>query len=115
MSLPAMTFGDRFCFSRKGVPKGGGGWVHPKGADSMAVSGLCFRNTLVGPGQATAVLLCTNGLTAPISSREAFIPDWASSCRLSAVIIASLIMGGCGLSHEHVDDGCKSINVKFGG
>jgi len=23
---------------------GGGGWVHPKGADSMAVSGLCFEN-----------------------------------------------------------------------
>jgi len=25
-----------------------GGWVHPKGADSMAVSGLHFENTLVG-------------------------------------------------------------------
>jgi len=58
MSLPAMTFGDRFCFSRKdGI--GGGVWVHPKGADSMAVFGLSFRNTLVGSGWATAVLLCT--------------------------------------------------------
>jgi len=36
MSLPAMSFGDRFCFSRKGGI-GGGGWMHPKGADSMAV------------------------------------------------------------------------------
>jgi len=41
-----MTFGDRFCFSRKGGI-GGGGWVHPKGADSMAISGLRFENTLV--------------------------------------------------------------------
>jgi len=33
MSLPAMSFGDKFCFSRKGGI-GGGGWVHPKGANS---------------------------------------------------------------------------------
>jgi len=42
-----MTSRDRFCFSRKGGT-GGGGWVHPKGADSMAVSGLRFENALVG-------------------------------------------------------------------
>ena len=36
--------------------------MHPKGADSMAVSGLRFRNALVGPGWATTVLPCTNGL-----------------------------------------------------
>jgi len=35
MSLPAMFFGDKFCFSRKGGI-GGGGWVHPIGAYSMA-------------------------------------------------------------------------------
>ena len=61
MSLPAMIFGDRFFFSRKGRI-GGGGWVYLKGADSMAVSGLRFRNALVGSEWATAVLLCTNGL-----------------------------------------------------
>ena len=38
-SLLAMSFGDRFCLSRKGGI-GGGGWVHPKGANSMAASGL---------------------------------------------------------------------------
>ena len=38
MSLLAMTFGDRFCFSRKGRI-GVGGWVHPKGEDSMALGG----------------------------------------------------------------------------
>jgi len=61
MSLPAMTFGDRFCFSRKGGI-GGGRWVHSKGADSMAISGLHFGNALVGSEWATAVLLCANGL-----------------------------------------------------
>ena len=46
--------------------------------------------------------------TAPISVREDFFPVWVSSCQLSAMTIASSIMGGCGLSHEHVEDGCKS-------
>jgi len=49
MSLPAMSFGDRFCLSRKGRT-GGGGWVHPQGANSMAVSGLGCRKALVGTG-----------------------------------------------------------------
>ena len=39
MSHPAMSFGDRLCVSRK-VGAGVGGWVHPKGANSMAASGL---------------------------------------------------------------------------
>jgi len=56
-----MTFGDRFCNSRKGGT-GRGGWVHPKGADSMAVSGLRFGNTLVGSEWSIVVLLCMNGL-----------------------------------------------------
>jgi len=51
MSLLAMSFGDRFYFSRKGRI-GGGGWVHPKGANSMATSGLISRNDLVGTGRA---------------------------------------------------------------
>ena len=41
------------------------------------------------------------------SDGEAFIPVWASGCRLSTVTIASSLMGGCGLSHERVEDGCK--------
>ena len=49
MSLPAMSLGLRFCASRKGRT-GGGGWVHPKGANSMAASGLVFRSDLVGTG-----------------------------------------------------------------
>jgi len=54
-----MTFGDRFCFSRKGR-MGGGGWVHPKAAwPSLR---LCFGNALVDSEWATALLLCMNGL-----------------------------------------------------
>jgi len=37
MSLPAISLGFRFCTSRKGM-SGGGGWAHPKGANSMAIS-----------------------------------------------------------------------------
>jgi len=43
MSLLAMSLGLRFCVSRKDGT-GGGGWVHPKGVNSMAVSGLVFRS-----------------------------------------------------------------------
>ena len=46
MSLPAMSFGDQFCFSRKG-----GRWV-----DSIAASGLVSRNDLVGTGKVISIL-----------------------------------------------------------
>ena len=46
------------------------------------------------------------------AGRETLIPVWASVCRLT---IASLLMGGCGLSHEYVEGGCKDTCVKFGG
>ena len=49
MSLPAMSFGDRFCFSRKGGT-GGGELLYSKGANSMAVSGLGCRNDWLASG-----------------------------------------------------------------
>ena len=49
MSHLAMSLGDRLCVSRKGGARGGG-WVHPNGANSMAVSGLRFEQPLVGAG-----------------------------------------------------------------
>ena len=49
MSHPAMSLRDRLCASRKGGA-GGGGWVHPKGANSMAAFGLSFERALVGAG-----------------------------------------------------------------
>ena len=61
MSLLAMSFGDRFCFSRKGGIGGGGG-VHLKGANSMAASGLVSRKDLVGAMKAISVLFGINGV-----------------------------------------------------
>ena len=79
----------------------GGGWVHPKGADRMAVSGLRFRNALVSSEWATVILLSMNGLRKQSSYRAlcpfqwgSLFPSLASGCRLSAVTIASSLMGG---------------------
>ena len=66
--------------------------MHPKGANSMAVSGLTFRNTMVGVGWANSVLLCTNSprLIAPpfpgekLLNKQLMAKSWA---------IASLLMG----------------------
>ena len=41
MSHLAMSLGDMFCMGRKGGNVGGG-WVHPMGAKSMAMSGTCL-------------------------------------------------------------------------
>ena len=49
-----MSLGDRFCDSRKGGTEGGG-WVHPEGANSMAVSELHGRKVLVGTGRAISI------------------------------------------------------------
>ena len=64
MSLPAMSLhslGLRFCVSRKGGTWGGG-WVHPKGANSMAASGLVLRSDLAGTGRAISILFGINGV-----------------------------------------------------
>jgi len=61
MTLPAMSLGLRLCVSRKGGA-GGGGWVHPKGANGMAASGLVFRSNLVGTGRAISILFGINGV-----------------------------------------------------
>ena len=61
MSLSAMSLGLRFCVNRKGGT-GGGGWVHPKGVNSTAMSGLACRKALIGTGRAISVLFGINGL-----------------------------------------------------
>ena len=61
MSHPAMSLRDRLCASRKGGA-GGGGWVHPEGANSMAVSGLRDRKVLVGTERAISAVFGINGL-----------------------------------------------------
>ena len=63
ISLLAMSLGLRFCVSRKGGGgTGGGEWVHPKSANSMAASGLVFRSNLVGTGRAISLLFGINGV-----------------------------------------------------
>jgi len=47
--------------SRKGGT-GGGWWVHPKGANSMVMSGRACRKALVGTGRAISVLFGINRL-----------------------------------------------------
>ena len=43
VSLLAMSFGDRFCFSRK-CGTGGGGCMHLKDANNMTISGFGCKN-----------------------------------------------------------------------
>ena len=60
MSYPAMSLGDRVWVSRKSGT-GGGGWVHPKGANSMAVSScLGCEKTLAEARQAISHALSVN-------------------------------------------------------
>ena len=47
ISYLAMSLRDRFCANRKGGT-GGGGWVHPKGANSIVMSGFGCEKPLVG-------------------------------------------------------------------
>jgi len=88
------------------------------GADSMAISGLSFRNTLVGSGWANfcppmhkqAEKTVLSHFTVPISGREAFSPSGRAlasqelvtiaSCWRRAVDYCKLLMGGCGLSYN---------------
>ena len=86
------------------------------------ISGLSFRNTMVGVRWAASVVhaqitekTVLSPCRTPISGREAFPPVCTSNCWLRTMTIISLLMGGCGLSHEHEWDGCWGTCVKCGG
>jgi len=108
MSLPAMSFGDGFCSSRKGGI-GGGGWVHQKGANSMATSGLISRNDLVGSRRVISVLFGINGVRKkrshlvgpPFPAFKALFSAMAG-WHFSRDLTRRLLIGGCGQSHIHV-------------
>ena len=111
MSLPAMSLGLRFRISRKGGT-GGGGWMHPKDANSMAVSGLVFRSDLVGTGRAISILFGINGvrnkqshLVGPpfpeLKTRFSATAGW----HFSRDLTRRLLIGGHGHSH---------VSVKYG-
>jgi len=106
MSLPAMSFGDRFCFSRKGGI-GGSGCVQPKSANSMAASGVVSRNDLVGTGRTISVLFGLNGVKKQAISPP--FPPFKACFQLRQVDISletarRLLMCGSGQSHISVRD-----------
>ena len=92
--------------SRKGGT-GGGGWVHPKGANSMATSGLVLRSNLVGTGRATSILFGINGVRnkrshlvgPPFPEFKAHFSATAG-WHFSRDLARRLLIGGC--SHSHV-------------
>ena len=97
--------------SRKGGT-GGGGWVHPKGANSMAASGLVFISDLVGTGRAISIHFGINGVR---NKRSHLVgpPFPEFKARFSATagwhflsdLAWCLLIGGCGHSH---------VSVKYG-
>ena len=104
MLVPALSFGDRFCFSRKGRI-GGGGWVHQKGANSMAASRLVFRSDLVGTGRDISILLGINGVRNERSHLVGppfpeFMVRFSATAgwHFSRDLTWRLLIGGCGQS-----------------
>ena len=104
MSLPVMSLGLGFCVSRKGGT-GGGEWVHLKGANSMAASGLVFRSNLVGTGRAISILFSING----VRNKQSHLvgppfPEFkarfsaAAGWHFSRDLTRHLLIGGCGQS-----------------
>jgi len=105
MSLLAMSFGDRFYFSRKGrIGIGGGGLVHLKGANSMAASGLISRNDLVGTGRARVRNKCSHLVRPPFPAFKVCFSATAG-WHFSRDLTKRLLIGGCGQSHVSIKDG----------
>ena len=101
MSRLAMSLGLR-----------GGGWVHLKGANSMAAFGLIFRGDLVGTGKAIFVLFGINGVGnkrshlvgPPFPEFKAHFSATAG-WHFSRDLTRRLLIGGCGQSH---------VSIKYG-
>jgi len=109
MSLPAISLGLRFCVSRKGGT-GGGGWVHLKGANSMAASGLVFSRS--GTGRAISILF---GINEVGNQRSHFVgapfPEFKARFSVTAGwhfsrdLTRRLLIGGCGQSQVSAKHG----------
>jgi len=87
-------------------------WVHPKGAKSMPSLGSALEmHWLVGcfclPCKKRLRKLSLHFAGPPFQTGKLFFPVCTSGCWPIAMTIASLLMNGCGLSHEHVKDGAK--------
>ena len=94
--------------SRKGGT-GGGGWVHPKGANSVAAYGLVFGSDLVGTGRAISILFGINGVR-NLRSHLVGAPFPEFKARFSAMagwhflrdLTRCLLIGGCGQGHARI-------------
>jgi len=95
MSLPAMSLKLRFCVSRKGRTWGGG-WVHPKGANRMAVSGLVFEVTWLAPGGPFLPFLVQPYLVGPPFPEFKACFSATASGHFLLDITRHLLTGGCG-------------------
>jgi len=86
--------------------------VHPKGANSMALSGLIFRSDLVRTGRAILILF---GINVVRNQRSHLVgpPFPEFKARFSAMagwhfsrdLTRRLVIGGCGHSH---------VSLKYG-
>ena len=81
--------------------------MHPKGANSMAASGLAFRSDLVGTGRAICILFSIYGVRnrrshlvgPPFPEFKARFTATGGWHFLRDVTRRLLIIGGCGQSH----------------
>ena len=86
--------------------------MHPKGANSMAVSGLVFRSDLVGIGRAISILFGINGVRNK-QSHLVWAPFPEFKARFSAMagwhfsrdLTRRLLIGWCVQSHVSAKHG----------
>ena len=92
--------------------------MHPKGANSKAIYGLSFRNTLVGtrwfcpPVKKWAEKMILSTLWTPIPGSEAFFNSLDEWLLAKSHDYCKLVNG---LSHKRVENGCKDSCRKFDG
>ena len=94
--------------------------MHPKGANSMATSGLVLRSDLVGTGRAISDLFGINGVT---NKRFHLVglpfPDFkapfsaTAGWHFSRDLTRHLLIGGCGQGHNSVKDGQNYLWQQF--
>ena len=94
--------------------------MHPKGANSMATSGLVLRSDLVGTGRAISVLFGINGVRnkrshlvgPPFPELKAHFSATAG-WHFSRDLTRRLLIGGCSQSHVSVKSGRNYLWEQF--
>ena len=86
--------------------------MHPKGANSMAASGLAFRSDLVGTGRAISILFGKDGVRNQRSHLVGTPFPEFKACfsatvgwHFSGELTRRLLIGGCGQSHVSAKHG----------